>query len=369
MQPLPPEEARRDGAEDAQWSRPECQAWTGTLLLGTCLLYCARVSMPVCTVSMSQDFGWNKKEAGIVLSSFFWGYCLTQVVGGHLGDRIGGEKVIVLSASAWGFITAATPLLAHLSSAHLVFMTFSRILTGLLQGVYFPALTSLLSQKVRESERAFTYSAVGAGSQFGLQDHRCAEVHAGDGPRAVQRFCPVFGPHLELLQVCGLCISVHWPADLQPQRHFSQHPGPGPILCRLSVWCGQHSWGLGRCRGRVPGRLPHRDHRLLDIHVQPGGCRQQPGAVHLPAVWRGPASGPEPHPRGPLAAPADRSFSAVCLGVMGSVGEPPTPDSRCVNRGRASPSRAGQPWVGLSFSSEVIVPSPQGSWTVRGEWS
>lgn len=43
--------------------------------------------MPVCTVAMSQDFGWNKKEAGIVLSSFFWGYCLTQVVGGHLGDR------------------------------------------------------------------------------------------------------------------------------------------------------------------------------------------------------------------------------------------------------------------------------------------
>lgn len=67
--------------------RPECQVWTGTLLLGTCLLYCARVSMPVCAASMSQDFGWNKKEAGVVLSSFFWGYCLTQVVGGHLGDR------------------------------------------------------------------------------------------------------------------------------------------------------------------------------------------------------------------------------------------------------------------------------------------
>ncbi|XP_036085091.1 solute carrier family 17 member 9 isoform X3 [Rousettus aegyptiacus] len=163
----PPGPARRDAAEDAQWSRPECQAWTTTLLLGTCLLYCARVSMPVCAVSMSQDFGWDKKEAGIALSSFFWGYCLTQVAGGHLGDRVGGEKVILLSASAWGFITAATPLLTHLSSAHLVCVTFSRILTGLLQGVYFPALTSLLSQKVRESERAFTYSTVGAGSQFG----------------------------------------------------------------------------------------------------------------------------------------------------------------------------------------------------------
>lgn len=86
MQPTP-DEAQRDRAGDSQWSRPECQAWTGTLLLGTCLLYCTRSSMPICTVSMSQDFGWNKKEAGIVLSSFFWGYCLTQVVGGHLGDR------------------------------------------------------------------------------------------------------------------------------------------------------------------------------------------------------------------------------------------------------------------------------------------
>nr|XP_023396611.1 solute carrier family 17 member 9 [Loxodonta africana] len=166
MQPAP-DEARRDEAQDALWSRPECQAWTRTLLLGTCLLYCARVSMPVCAVSMSQDFGWSKKEAGVVLSSFFWGYCLTQVVGGHLGDRIGGEKVILLSASAWGFITAATPLLAHFGSAHLAFMTCSRILTGLLQGVYFPALTSLLSQKVRDSERAFTYSTVGTGSQVG----------------------------------------------------------------------------------------------------------------------------------------------------------------------------------------------------------
>lgn len=73
----------------------------------------------------------------------------------------------MLSASAWGCLTAATPLLSRLGSAHLVFITFSRVLTGLLQGVYFPALTSLLAQKVRESERAFTYSTVGAGSQLG----------------------------------------------------------------------------------------------------------------------------------------------------------------------------------------------------------
>lgn len=49
-------------------------------------------------------------------------------------SSIGGEKVILLSASTWGFITVVTPLLAHLGSGHLAFMTFSRVLTGLLQG-------------------------------------------------------------------------------------------------------------------------------------------------------------------------------------------------------------------------------------------
>ncbi|XP_054837008.1 solute carrier family 17 member 9 [Eublepharis macularius] len=159
--------ARKDGSGDAFWSRPESRIWTMMLLLGTCLLYCARVAMPICAVAMSARFDWDKKQSGIVLSSFFWGYCLTQIIGGHLSDRIGGEKVLLLSASAWGSITALTPLLIYLGSAHLILMTISRFLMGLLQGVFFPALASLFSQKVRESERAFTYSTVGTGSQVG----------------------------------------------------------------------------------------------------------------------------------------------------------------------------------------------------------
>ncbi|XP_048818682.1 solute carrier family 17 member 9 [Lagopus muta] len=158
---------RRDGGGEPCWSRPECRVWTVMLLLGTCLLYCARVTVPICAVALSAHFGWDKKQSGVVLSSFFWGYCLTQVIGGHISDQIGGEKVLLLSASAWGFLTFITPLLTQITSAHLVFMTCSRFLMGLLQGVYFPSLASLLSQRVRESERAFTYSTVGTGSQFG----------------------------------------------------------------------------------------------------------------------------------------------------------------------------------------------------------
>ncbi|CAH2303111.1 solute carrier family 17 member 9 [Pelobates cultripes] len=152
---------------DPYWSRKESRMWTGALLVGTCLLYCARSTMPICAATMSESFGWSKKQSGIILSSFFWGYCMTQVLGGHLSDKLGGERVILLSAVTWGLITTITPLSVHVTSHPLTLISFLRFLMGLFQGVHFPALASLFSQRVRESERAFTCSVVGCGSQFG----------------------------------------------------------------------------------------------------------------------------------------------------------------------------------------------------------
>nr|XP_057908347.1 solute carrier family 17 member 9b [Doryrhamphus excisus] len=149
------------------WPRPLARIWTVVLLLGTCLLYCARVAMPICAVSMAEKFKWSKRESGMVLGSFFWGYCFTQVFGGYVSDRVGGEKVLLLSAAAWGMMTAFTPILAHLCSQPIFSMTLARFLMGLLQGVHYPSLASLCSQKVVESERGFLMSTVSSGSYLG----------------------------------------------------------------------------------------------------------------------------------------------------------------------------------------------------------
>uniref|UniRef100_A0A3B4WBQ2 Voltage-gated purine nucleotide uniporter SLC17A9 n=1 Tax=Seriola lalandi dorsalis TaxID=1841481 RepID=A0A3B4WBQ2_SERLL len=146
---------------------PVARVWTVVLLLGTCLLYCARVAMPICAVSMAEQFSWTKRESGMVLGSFFWGYCFTQVFGGYVSDRVGGEKVLLLSAAAWGSMTAFTPILAHFCSQPILSMTLARFLMGLLQGVHYPSLASLCSQKVVESERGFLMSTVGSGSYLG----------------------------------------------------------------------------------------------------------------------------------------------------------------------------------------------------------
>ncbi|CAI0388789.1 unnamed protein product [Linum tenue] len=40
---------------------------------------------------MSNQFGWNSSTAGLVQSSFFWGYALSQLPGGWLAKRFGGR--------------------------------------------------------------------------------------------------------------------------------------------------------------------------------------------------------------------------------------------------------------------------------------
>ncbi|XP_008316157.1 solute carrier family 17 member 9-like [Cynoglossus semilaevis] len=153
--------------QNKNWSRPIGRIWTLVLLLGTCLLYCTRVAMPICAVSMAKQFSWTKTESGMVLGSFFWGYCFTQVLGGYVSDRVGGEKVLVLAAAAWGSMTIFTPVLAYLWSQPILSMTLARFLMGLLQGVHYPSLASLCSQKVVASERGFLMSTVGSGSYLG----------------------------------------------------------------------------------------------------------------------------------------------------------------------------------------------------------
>lgn len=149
------------------WPRPLARKWLLVLFLGTCLLYCARMAMPICAVTMATTFHWTKINTGLVLSGFFWGYCFTQILGGHVSDKIGGERVLLMSAVSWALITAGTPLMAKLSSHTLFVMTVARFLMGLLQGVFFPSLASLCSQRVMKAERGFLMSTLNSGTYLG----------------------------------------------------------------------------------------------------------------------------------------------------------------------------------------------------------
>lgn len=44
-------------------------------------------------ISYEQDFPWDSKQRGLILSSFFYGYIFTQFLGGYIGTKVGGNLV------------------------------------------------------------------------------------------------------------------------------------------------------------------------------------------------------------------------------------------------------------------------------------
>ena len=74
---------------------------------------------------------------GSVLSAFFWGYTMTQVLGGYLSDRIGGEIIITLAAVGWSLLTFWTPIIINFyqdKTMVLYLAVMTRVLMGCFQG-------------------------------------------------------------------------------------------------------------------------------------------------------------------------------------------------------------------------------------------
>lgn len=88
--------------------------------------------------SISKEMSWSKTDSGTILSSFFWGYTLTQVASGFISDRIGGEKVILFAAFGWSLTTYFMPEIINTfddSEASVKLVATVRTLNGAFQGV------------------------------------------------------------------------------------------------------------------------------------------------------------------------------------------------------------------------------------------
>lgn len=75
------------------WTRKEKYVWFFTLLFGTTAVYACRTTMPLVSPACAKSLNWSKTEVGTILSSFFWGYTLTQILGGYLSDRYVSKNV------------------------------------------------------------------------------------------------------------------------------------------------------------------------------------------------------------------------------------------------------------------------------------
>uniref|UniRef100_J3KYT9 Major facilitator superfamily (MFS) profile domain-containing protein n=1 Tax=Oryza brachyantha TaxID=4533 RepID=J3KYT9_ORYBR len=153
--------------------------WAIVFLCFSAFLLCNmdRVNMSIAILPMSAEFGWNPQTVGLIQSSFFWGYLLTQIAGGIWADTVGGKTVLGFGVVWWSIATALTPVAAKLG---LPFLLVTRAFMGIgeergeqeIQGVAMPAMNNILSKWVPVSERsrslALVYSGMYLGSVTGL---------------------------------------------------------------------------------------------------------------------------------------------------------------------------------------------------------
>ncbi|KAI5421801.1 Ascorbate transporter [Lathyrus oleraceus] len=153
------------------WWKQFPKRWVIVLLCFTAFLLCNmdRVNMSIAILPMSQEFNWNSTTVGLIQSSFFWGYLLTQIVGGIWADKVGGKLVLGFGVVWWSIATVLTPIAAKLGLPYLLVM---RAFMGIGEGVAMPAMNNILSKWVPVSERsrslALVYSGMYLGSVTGL---------------------------------------------------------------------------------------------------------------------------------------------------------------------------------------------------------
>lgn len=110
------------------------------------------------------EFDWDESIQGVILGSFFWGYCCTNILGGRAAEYMGGKLVFGLGIVLSALLTIITPLSARFSTELLIAV---RVIIGIVQGVVFPAINSMLATWVTPTERSRYNTIIFSGFPLG----------------------------------------------------------------------------------------------------------------------------------------------------------------------------------------------------------
>lgn len=75
------------------------------------------------------SFEWSKKDQGLLLSAYFYGYIFPNLLGGYLSEKFGGRIVIFLGMFISAVVTGLSPLAAH---DNFMYMFTARLVLGIL---------------------------------------------------------------------------------------------------------------------------------------------------------------------------------------------------------------------------------------------
>ena len=138
-------------------------AWI--LFIGTFLNKFGTFVLPFLAIYMT-GMGFSSAQAGLAIAFYGIGSFCASLLGGHLADRIGRRKTIVLS-----MFSGAVSMICLSQVRHLPLIVVFSGLTGLTGELYRPACSALLADLVPSGQRVTAFGAyrmtINAGFAFG----------------------------------------------------------------------------------------------------------------------------------------------------------------------------------------------------------
>ncbi|CAF1320943.1 unnamed protein product, partial [Didymodactylos carnosus] len=121
-----------------------------------------------CSTSASSKiigpFAWSKNIQGLVLGAYFWGYLITEIPAGWLAAKFGAKKLFGYAMLISGIITIVMPFAAK---AHWITLSLLRMFVGLLHGVIWPSMATIMAHWAPPAERSRLLGFMNAGAQIG----------------------------------------------------------------------------------------------------------------------------------------------------------------------------------------------------------
>ncbi|XP_055947637.1 vesicular glutamate transporter 1-like isoform X2 [Argiope bruennichi] len=110
------------------------------------------------------EFNWSPNTIGLMDSSFFWGYLITQIPGGFLATKYPPNRIFGTAIAISAFLNLLIPKSAQIHTSAVMVV---RILQGLVEGVTYPACHGIWKYWAPPMERSRLATIAFCGSYAG----------------------------------------------------------------------------------------------------------------------------------------------------------------------------------------------------------
>ncbi|APC92061.1 MULTISPECIES: MFS transporter [Francisella] len=125
------------------------------------LNYLDRSTLSIANTEIAAAFNINSIEMGVLLSAFMWPYALASLPAGYLIDRLGINKVMLISMIAWSLACVLGGLVVGFYS-----ILITRLLLGVAEAPFFIVATKIIQQRFPASQRGLISSIVALGPRL-----------------------------------------------------------------------------------------------------------------------------------------------------------------------------------------------------------